>query len=129
MIFVNYSPEIKNNESNHYLQVSIMLRENRQLNDGLFVLFPGGSSEPIDLPYNAVVPGTIRYVNQSNGTWDRKEEFMVPDCYKTDLNQASRSSLKLFRAVRVIDSRHFFDFTKIKNAKKRRMRKSNFGHP
>lgn len=60
------------------VKVSLMLRERRQLDDGRFVLFPDG--EQIELPYNAVVPGSVRYVE--NGALVRSEQFPVEERFK-----------------------------------------------
>ena len=74
------------------VKVSLMLRERRQLDgaifliftafpfgtDGRFVLFPDG--EQVELPYNAVVPGSVRYVE--NGALVRSEQFPVEERFK-----------------------------------------------
>jgi hypothetical protein len=60
------------------VKVSLMLREHRQLDDGRFVLFQNG--EQVELPYNAVVPGSVRYVE--NGALIRSEQFPVDERFK-----------------------------------------------
>nr|CAD2127073.1 unnamed protein product [Meloidogyne enterolobii] len=60
------------------VKVSLMLREHKQMEDGRFVLFPEG--EQIELPYNAVVPGSVRYVE--NGALVRSENFPVDEHFK-----------------------------------------------
>jgi hypothetical protein len=77
------------------VKVSLMLRERRQMDgghpidiisndcishpkDGRFVLFPDG--EQVELPYNAVVPGSVRYVE--NGALVRSEQFPVEERFK-----------------------------------------------
>uniref|UniRef100_A0A1I8BFH7 Protein OSCP1 n=1 Tax=Meloidogyne hapla TaxID=6305 RepID=A0A1I8BFH7_MELHA len=60
------------------VKVSLMLREHKQMEDGRFVLFPEG--EQIELPYNAVVPGSVKYVE--NGALVRSEHFPVDEHFK-----------------------------------------------
>lgn len=71
------------------VKVSLMLREKRQLEDGRFVLFGpsenGGEQPEIELPYSAVVPGTIRYAN--HGEISRLETFPVAEKFKVSPEQ------------------------------------------
>uniref|UniRef100_A0A914HP35 Protein OSCP1 n=1 Tax=Globodera rostochiensis TaxID=31243 RepID=A0A914HP35_GLORO len=70
--------ELLNFLSGTCVKASQLLRAQRQLDDGRFVLFPAG--EQIELPYNAVVPGSVRYVE--NGALVRAEQFLVDERFK-----------------------------------------------
>ncbi|KAI3420925.1 Protein oscp1 [Globodera pallida] len=70
--------ELLNFLSGTCVKASPLLRAQRQLDDGRFVLFPAG--EQIELPYNAVVPGSVRYVE--NGALVRAEQFLVDERFK-----------------------------------------------
>jgi hypothetical protein len=63
-----------------------MMREKRQLDDASFVLFPPG--EPIALPYNATVPGSVRYRNKQTGEVTGTLPFPVDEQFRTTPNQA-----------------------------------------
>ncbi|KAL3076759.1 hypothetical protein niasHS_011496 [Heterodera schachtii] len=90
--------ELLNFLSGTRVKVSLMLREHRQLDDGRFVLFPEG--EQIELPYNAVVPGTVRYVE--NGALVRSEQFPVDEQFKIspDFYQMLRAT---YRSGQILD--------------------------
>ncbi|KAI1714192.1 organic solute transport protein 1 domain-containing protein [Ditylenchus destructor] len=69
------------------VKVSLMLREKRQLDDGRFVLFPPGpdGDEQIELPYSAVVPGSVRYACQ--GEVNKIDTFPVVEKYNVSPDQ------------------------------------------
>lgn len=79
--------ELMNFFAGQKIKISLMLREGRQLDDGRFVLFP--PNETVELPYGAVVPGTVRYIG-SLGEVARVETFPVEEQFHSNESEAYR---------------------------------------